>query len=179
MKIKISAIKANKNNPRQIKDEKFKRLVESIREFPEMLEKRPLVCFTDVDGKYVVLGGNMRLKAAIEVGLKEIPILLADDWTEEQRDEFLIKDNVSFGEWNYDNLANNWDESKLKVWGVDVWQEETFKYEPNVTPESNYDDITKEQILAKAKELANQMMSAQKLVDVICPECGNEFNIQN
>ena len=120
MQVKISAVKANKNNPRQIKDDKYKKLVQSIREFPEMLEKRPLVCFTDVDGKYVVLGGNMRLKASQEVGLKEIPIVLADDWTQEQRDEFLIKDNVGFGEWDWDQLANEWDVELLDKWGLDV-----------------------------------------------------------
>jgi DNA modification methylase len=120
MKVKISEIKANSKNPRIIKDNKFKKLVQSIREFPEMLEKRPLVCFTDVDHKYVVLGGNMRLKAAQEVGLKELPIVLADDWTQEQRDEFLIKDNVGFGEWDWDQLANEWDADKLTDWGLDV-----------------------------------------------------------
>ncbi len=120
MKVKISQIKANSKNPRIIKDDKFKKLVQSIREFPEMLEKRPLVCFTDIDGKYVVLGGNMRLKAAQEVGLKELPIVLADDWTQEQRDEFLIKDNVGFGEWDWDQLANEWDADKLDEWGLDV-----------------------------------------------------------
>jgi hypothetical protein len=123
-KVKIGLIKPNSKNPRVIKDDKFKKLVQSIREFPEMLEKRPLVCFTDVDGKYVVLGGNMRLKASIEVGLKELPIVLADDWTQEQKDEFLIKDNVGFGEWNWDELANEWDAEKLTDWGLDVWQSE-------------------------------------------------------
>ena len=118
--VKISAIKANSKNPRVIKDDKFKKLVQSIREFPDMLNKRPLICFTDVDGKYVVLGGNMRLKAAIEVGLKELPILLADDWTQEQRDEFLIKDNVGFGEWDWDQLANEWDADLLDKWGLDI-----------------------------------------------------------
>ena len=120
MKVKISEIKANSKNPRVIKDDKFKKLVQSIREFPEMLEKRPLVCFTDVDKKYVVLGGNMRLKASIEVGLKELPIVLADDWTQEQRDEFLIKDNVGFGEWDWDQLANEWDSELLDNWGLDI-----------------------------------------------------------
>ena len=119
-KVKISAIKANSKNPRIIKDDKFKKLVKSIQDFPEMLEKRPLVCFTDIDGKYVVLGGNMRLKAAQEVGLKELPIVLANDWTKEQRDEFLIKDNVGFGEWDWDDLANEWDQDKLVDWGLDL-----------------------------------------------------------
>ena len=118
--VKISAIKANSKNPRQIKDDKFKKLVQSIRDFPDMLNKRPLICFTDVDKKYVVLGGNMRLKAAQEVGLKEMPIILADDWTQEQKDEFLIKDNVGFGEWDWDQLANEWDADKLDEWGLDL-----------------------------------------------------------
>jgi hypothetical protein len=120
MKVKIAEIKANSKNPRVIKDDKFKKLVKSIQEFPEMLEKRPLVCYTDIDGKYVVLGGNMRLKASQEIGLKELPIVLADDWTQEQRDEFLIKDNVGFGEWNWDDLANEWDAEKLDEWGLDI-----------------------------------------------------------
>jgi len=120
MKVKISDIKANPKNPRLIKDNKFKKLVQSIKEFPGMLEKRPLICFTDVDGKFVVLGGNMRLKAAQEIGLKELPIVLADDWTLEQRDEFLIKDNVGFGEWEWDDLANEWDAELLDKWGLDL-----------------------------------------------------------
>jgi len=120
MKVKISQIKSNPKNPRVIKDDKFQKLVKSIKEFPEMLDKRPLVCFTDTDGKYVVLGGNMRLKAAKEIGMKELPISLADDWTEEQKNEFLIKDNVGFGEWNWDELNSDWDTEKLQDWGLDV-----------------------------------------------------------
>jgi DNA modification methylase len=118
--VKIEAIKANSKNPRVIKDDKFRKLVQSIREFPDMLNKRPLICFTDVDKKYVVLGGNMRLKAAQEIGLKEMPIILADDWTQEQKDEFLIKDNVGFGEWDWDQLANEWDADLLDKWGLDI-----------------------------------------------------------
>ena len=120
IKVKISQVKSNPKNPRVIKDDKFKKLVKSIQDFPQMLEKRPLICFTDVDKKYVVLGGNMRLKAAIECELKEIPIILADDWTEEQKNEFLIKDNVGFGEWDWDSLANEWDVEKLDEWGLDL-----------------------------------------------------------
>lgn len=116
----ITEIKPNPQNPRIIKDDKFAKLVKSIKEFPQMLEKRPLVCFTDVDGKFVVLGGNMRLKAAKEVGLKELPILLADDWTEEQKKEFLIKDNVGFGEWQWDELQADWDVQQLSDWGLDI-----------------------------------------------------------
>jgi len=116
----IADIKTNPKNPRIIKDDKFAKLVKSIKEFPQMLEKRPLICFTDTDGKLVVLGGNMRLKAAKEVGLKELPILLADDWTEEQKAQFLIKDNVGFGEWDWSDLANNWDSKQLEEWGLDI-----------------------------------------------------------
>lgn len=118
--VNINQVKPNPKNPRLIKDEKFNKLVKSIQEFPDMLNKRPLIVFTDTDGKYVVLGGNMRLKACKEIGLKEIPIILADEWTEEQKAEFLIKDNVGFGEWNWDMLANEWDTDKLEDWGLDL-----------------------------------------------------------
>jgi hypothetical protein len=120
MKTKITNIKPNPRNPRVIKDERFDKLCTSLREFPEMLEKRPLVCFTDTDGKFVVLGGNMRLKAAKEIGLKELPIVLADDWTAEQKDQFLIKDNLNFGEFNFDELKADWDVEQLEAWGLDV-----------------------------------------------------------
>lgn len=118
--VKITNVKANPKNPRIIKDEKFKKLVKSIQEFPDMLNKRPLIVFTDVDGKYVVLGGNMRLKACKEIGLKEVPVILADEWTEEQKAEFLIKDNVGFGEWDWDSLTNEWNADKLEDWGLDL-----------------------------------------------------------
>jgi hypothetical protein len=118
--VKISEVKPNPKNPRFIKDQKFKQLVTSIREFPDMLNKRPLVVFTDTDGKYVVLGGNMRLKACEEIGIKEIPIVIADEWTEEQKNEFLIKDNVGFGEWDWDTLANEWDVEQLTHWGLEM-----------------------------------------------------------
>ena len=113
-------IKSNPKNPRVIRDEKFAKLVQSLKDFPEMLEKRPLVCFTDTDKKLVVLGGNMRLKAANELGLKKLPVILADDWTEEQKAQFLIKDNVGFGEWDFESLANEWDVEQLEDWGLDI-----------------------------------------------------------
>ena len=119
----IKNIKPNPNNPRLIKDDKFKKLVKSIEEFPEMMEKRPMVCVTDVDGKIFPLGGNMRLKALQELNYKEIPdswVLMADEWTEEQRREFVIKDNIGYGEWDWDELANNWDAEKLEDWGLDL-----------------------------------------------------------
>ena len=121
--MKITDIKPNPNNPRIIKDDKFQKLVKSIQEFPEMMAKRPIVCVTDVDGKLYPLGGNMRLKAIQELKYKTIPdewITLADDWTQEQRSEFVIKDNIGYGEWDWEQLANEWDTNNLQDWGLDV-----------------------------------------------------------
>ena len=117
--VKLTNVKPNPNNPRVIRDEKFAKLKQSIIDFPEMLEKRPLVCYTEGE-HYIVLGGNMRLKALSDIGAKEIPIILADEWTEEQRAQFLIKDNVGFGEWDWNALANEWDAEKLEAWGLDL-----------------------------------------------------------
>ena len=116
--VKISAVKSNPNNPRIIKDDKFKKLVTSIKEFPQMLDIRPIV----VNDEMIVLGGNMRLKACIEAGLKEVSIIKASELTPEQQNEFIIKDNVGFGGWNWDDLANSWDTEQLTEWGMDVWQ---------------------------------------------------------
>jgi len=116
MLVKVAEIKANPNNPRIIKDDKFKKLVKSIQEFPEMLKLRPIVVNDDM----VVLGGNMRLKACKEAGLKSIPIIKASLLTEEQQKEFIVKDNVGYGEWDWDDLANNWDAEQLTDWGLDI-----------------------------------------------------------
>jgi hypothetical protein len=115
-KVKIQEVKLNPNNPRIIKDDKFAKLVKSIQELPQMLEIRPIVVNADM----VVLGGNMRLKACKEAGLKEVPIIIADNLTEEQQREFLIKDNVSGGEWDFEMLTNEWDVDELTEWGLDV-----------------------------------------------------------
>jgi hypothetical protein len=115
--VPINTIKANPNNPRIIKDDKFAKLVKSITEFPQMLNLRPIVVNDDM----VVLGGNMRLKACKEAGLKDIPIIKASELTEQQQKEFIVKDNVGYGEWNWDDLANNWDAEELTEWGLDVW----------------------------------------------------------
>jgi len=115
-KLKISEVKTNPKNPRLIKDDKFKKLVKSIQDFPQMLELRPIV----VDENNIVLGGNMRLKACKEAGLKEVFIVKADNLTEQQKDEFIVKDNVGFGEWDWDILANEWEVDKLEEWGLDL-----------------------------------------------------------
>ena len=114
--VKISKIKTNPENPRLIKDAKFKKLVRSIKEFPEMLKLRPIV----VDENNIILGGNMRYKACIEAGLKEIYIIQAENLNEEQKKEFIIKDNVGFGDWDWDIIANDWNLDKLNNWGLDL-----------------------------------------------------------
>lgn len=121
-KVKLSEIKNNPNNPRILKDDKFKKLVKSIQEFPKMLEIRPIVVNSDM----IVLGGNMRLKACKEAGLKEVPIVLADDLTEDEQKQFIIKDNVGFGEWDWEMLANEWEADLLEEWGLDLPFDENY-----------------------------------------------------
>ena len=121
--IKVSSIKNNPNNPRTIDEDKLEKLKRSIKSFPEMMEKRPMICVTDVDGKLYPLGGNMRLRAIKDLGMKEIPkswVSMADEWTEEQRREFIIKDNASLGDWDLDDLQENWDLDLISEWGVDL-----------------------------------------------------------
>jgi len=115
--VPIQSVTPNPNNPRKISKREFQKLVKSVRDFPEMLSKRPVVV---ADG--VILGGNMRHKAAIEAGLKEIPVIDASEWTEEQRKRFVIADNLTHGERDWDILANEWDAAELEEWGLDVWQ---------------------------------------------------------
>ena len=151
IKVNISEVKPNPNNPRIIKDAKFKKLVTSIKEFPDMLNKRPLIVFTDVDGKYCVLGGNMRLKALNELKYTEIPVIIADEWTEEQKAEFLIKDNVGFGEWDWDQLANEWDAEKLDDWGLNIPNYETNEVDYSGKNEEIDIDLLDSEMILKLK----------------------------
>ena len=168
--VKISKVKPNPDNPRVIRDDKFRKLVKSIKEFPEMLRIRPIV----VNNELVVLGGNMRLRACKEAGLTDIYIIQASDLTEEQQKQFVIKDNSSFGEWNWEVLANEWNAQELGDWGIDVPK---VDYEPILAPEIDTSDITRAEIEQKAMELAKQMVSQQQTTDVICPNCAPEFSI--
>lgn len=138
-KIKISEIKLNPNNPRLIKDDKFAKLVKSVKEFPEMLDIRPIVVNSDM----IILGGNMRFRAAKEAGMKELPVIIANNLTEEQQKEFLIKDNVSGGEWDWDMLANEWENEQLEEWGLTINNFNT----DNIDVDSFFeeDNINKEQ----------------------------------
>lgn len=137
---KITELKLHGSNPRLIKDDKFKKLVQSIKDFPEMLEKRPLV--VDEDG--TILGGNMRFRSCLELKLKEVPVIVAKGWTEEQKREFVIKDNVSSGEFDFDVLANEWDQTELLEWGMDDYKfgnnAEEFDYSEK-NKEINVDDF--------------------------------------
>ena len=121
--IPISKFKQNPDNPRTIKKDQLEKLKRSIKSFPEMMEKRPMICVTDKDGKIFPLGGNMRLRAIKDLGMKEIPkswVSMADEWTEEQRKEFIIKDNANLGDWDLEDLQENWDLDLISEWGVDL-----------------------------------------------------------
>jgi len=124
--MKVEELKVNKANPRQIRDEKFKKLKKSVKEFPKMLELRPIV----IDDDGTILGGNMRFRALLELGYKEIPdswVRKASELTDEEKQRFIIEDNVPFGEWDWEKLANEWDVEELAEWGLDipVWEGES------------------------------------------------------
>lgn len=144
---KLSEIKVNPNNPRLIKDDKFAKLVQSIKDLPQMLAIRPIVVNSDM----VVLGGNMRLKACKEAGLKEVPIIIADNLTEEQQREFLIKDNVSGGEWDWSMIANEWDADQLEEWGLDV---------PQFAAEVDYSILDDEDVSQQLEDMTDGVKKA-------------------
>jgi ParB-like chromosome segregation protein Spo0J len=172
--VSISLIKTNPKNPRVIKDYKFQQLVKSIQEFPEMLDLRPIV----VNEEFMVLGGNMRLRACKEAGLKVIPIIKASNLTEEQQKEFILKDNVSFGEWDWQILKDQdqWDTTDFSDWGIDL--PESIDYEPMLAPTIDTTAVTRDEIEKKAKELAEQMIKDRTFEEVICPTCGEEFSVE-
>ena len=144
---KLTDIKSNPNNPRIIKDDKFKKLVASIKEFPQMLSLRPIVVNDDM----IVLGGNMRLKACKEAGLKEVPVIKASDLNEDQQKQFIIKDNVGYGEWDWDMLANEWDAEDLVEWGLDVWKAPT---------EVDYSILDEEDLADQLSDMTNGVKKA-------------------
>ena len=114
--MRITDIKPNPNNPRICRDAKFKLLVKSIKEFPEMLNLRPIV----IDEQNMILGGNQRYRACIEAGLIEVPVIHANNLTEQQKKQFIVRDNVSTGDWNFEILANEWEIQELDDWGLDI-----------------------------------------------------------
>jgi hypothetical protein len=160
-KVKIAEVKANPNNPRQIKDDKFAKLVQSVKDFPEMLDIRPIVVNADM----VVLGGNMRFKACKEAGLKEVPIIVAENLTDEQQKEFIIKDNVSGGEWDWDMLANEWEAEQLTEWGLDVWQQEKEPELDDLIGEEKNKPATMKITFETPEQLQKAEIDIQELLD--------------
>lgn len=154
--LKINEIKVNPKNPRIIKDFNFKRLVQSVTDFPEMLNLRPIVVNKDM----VILGGNMRFKACIESGIKEVPVIIADNLTPEQENEFLIKDNVSGGEWDWDVLANEWNSEELENWGLNI---PIFMEDEDI----DFDNINSNEDRSSDKQSKS----------VTCPECLHKFDV--
>jgi len=171
-RVPLNEVNLNPNNPRIIKDDKFKKLVNSIREFPEMLEIKPII----VDEDNVILGGNMRYIACKQLGLTHVPVVTALNLTESQKQEFLIKDNVSYGEWDWDALANEYEFDNLIDWGVDVvtWKSD---YTPEYNPVFDTSDVTREEVEKRAHELAKNMVKTMQLTTICCPECGYEFEV--
>lgn len=135
--VNISEVRTNDNNPRVIKDYKFEKLKRSLKEFPKMLELRPII----VDENNVILGGNMRYRASVEAGLDKVWIKVADNLTEEEKQEFIIKDNSSFGEWDWEILANEWDTTKLKEWGLDIpkWEDTVDDFDDGIEDTGEYE----------------------------------------
>lgn len=156
--IPISKIIPNPDNPRTVTDDKFKKLVKSLTDFPEMLEKRPLICVTTASGKYMVLGGNQRLKAAQKANIKELPVLLADEWSEAQRKEFIVKDNIGYGEWDWQVLETQWNTEDLIEWGLDM-PDNVLPFE---TPDIDYSilDDDNEELSRKAEEMQGGVKKA-------------------
>ena len=205
MNIKLKDITGNPANPRTIRDKAFQDLKRSIAQFPQMLEKRPIAVIKDA-GKWVAIGGNQRTKALIDLQrdiqegdftdrykaepeavalltgyfAKGIPCVDCTDLTPDQQRRFIIADNLPFGEWDTDSLANEWDAEELNSWGLSVpkFEQVNIDFDPNIAPETTYSDVTKEQIKAESDKLASQMLKSSDDINVMCPQCGNEFIIR-
>lgn len=178
-RIEIGKLKPNPKNPRIIRNHKYLELLESIRSLPEMLKVRP-IC---VDNDMVILGGNQRHKACLELGLTHVYALNLDKiFTKEQQKEFIIKDNVSFGEWDWDILAQDWVAEKLNEWGLPVWTNkiETAEFKPTIFPEQSNSQITEDDIKEGKETLGDNLHKGteRKYLECMCPECGHEFNVE-
>jgi len=168
--MKLSEIRENPNNPRTIKEDKFEKLVRSIQDFPEMLEARPIV----VNPDNIVLGGNMRLKACKAAGLIEAPVYVAS-WEESKAKEFIVKDNVGFGEWDWDILANEWDAAELEDWGLDVWQPDEEPPLDELIGEEKNKPATMKITFESPEQLQQAEIDIQELLDRKFP--GSYFSV--
>ena len=164
--IAITKIKPNPKNPRVIKDTKFEKLVKSIKEFPKMLAIRPIV----VNEEMVVLGGNMRLKACREAGLKKVWVIKADELTEEEQKEFIVKDNVGFGDWDFEGLMEDFNVESLEDWGMDLPE---VKFEKQKAKEDNFKQP--EKIITKIREGDIIEIGHHRL---ICGDCTDETIVE-
>jgi len=151
--ISVHDITPSDKNPRNIQTRKFNQLIESVKNFPEMLKLRPLV----VDEKGVILGGNMRYRACLEAGHTKVWVIQADELTEEQKSEFVIKDNVSFGEWDWEELDKDWDEAWLEDWGLDV---------PNLEEEVDYSVLEGDEGDKADKKVDDMQESTTKAIQI-------------
>lgn len=151
IKVPLKKVKPNPNNPRTISKSKYQQLLKSLTDFPEMLDKRPIVVVTEGEN-YIALGGNMRLKALTELKVKKVPVMVADDWSEEKRKEFIIKDNIGYGDWDFEVLKNLWDDTELVEWGLDL-------------PEEKKDDLYTRKIKSPCYEPGEFKPQLSQLVD--------------
>ena len=158
--IAISKVIPNSDNPRYIKEEKFKKLVQSLKDFPEMANARPIVVNTEM----VALGGNMRLKAMQEAGWTEVPVKIVD-WSEEKQREFIIKDNVGFGDWDWDELANTWNEMELDAWGLDVPNFLEMPTDDDLIGEEKNKPATMKITFTSPEQLQSAEIDIQELLD--------------
>lgn len=170
IELKITQVFANDENPRFISDTKFSQMVQSLKDFPEMAKVRPLI----INENNLVLGGNMRLKAMQEAGWTHVPCIKVA-WSEEKQREFILKDNVSYGEWDWQILNSNWDKEMLTEFGLDF---PASDYNPNLTPSFSDSDVTAEDMEKQQYKMSMGDAIASK-IDVICPDCGHEFQIKN
>ena len=179
--MKIEKLKFKDDNPRYIDNEDFQTLIKSVEEFTNMMPLRPIV-YDPVTME--VLGGNMRLKALIHLGYKEVPkewLKSAEGLSEDEKARFVIMDNVASGKWDWKVVKEKWDIEVVKTWGVDIpdWVLQDAQFQTNVTPETNYNDVTKENIDKKAEELGTRFKDSEsEFISLACPHCLETFKIK-
>lgn len=185
----VSMLKENLENPRTINKEKFDDLVKSVKEFPEMLSLRPIVVDTDM----IIIGGNMRHKAYSSLGYEKIPVIVYSEeyhkksksskTYNEARNEFIIKDNVGSGQWDWDILANEWTASELNEWGLGVWEnkiDNDKEFKPVLFPQQSDKMVTEDDIEKASNNLGSNFNkgTTRKYIETMCSECGHEFNVE-
>lgn len=175
--IDINLIIENKSNPRTIREAKLNKLIKSIEALPQMLEARPIV----VNKEMVVLGGNMRLMACKKLGLEKVWVVVADNLTPEQEKEFIIRDNVNHGEWDWEALANEWEAENLNDWGMDVWiPDHEAEFKPVIHPTTKPFVVSEDDFERAQTSFGSDVSkgNTKELVGCTCPNCSYEFNVE-